>query len=410
MSASGMNSGSCCAIQLRPPSLTETFVYLHPKYVSNLQIKTLYLCFITKNCKHNRSNLQHSCPTPVCGPQYTPPRLIHSTRTWILHSVHTSASQIFLQGDRLGHDLCPNKAVHDHQQSESDPLIQLPSDPLAHFLSEQLQASKPIEDNLLALGKSGRTSELYAVRIMKTGHSLVAKSFHQNDHEWLQNEVAVYKQLQSLQGQVIPVYCGSLRLSQPVISTQGKEFHHLLLLSWSGNSLNRRRQTEPQELALKLKPQLMSAMRDIHKSQVVHGDPERRNILYDQISGRVMLVDFERSRMYSNRPPCDSTKPCQKSRKDGRGRRKLCTYCRDIWVAEDALLVGSPNSSPELEYKEDTANQNHDQARGRTVLKRPRDSVGSDGVVGDISERNDARDDEAPRRYCMRLRGRHSRD
>ncbi|XMA11936.1 hypothetical protein WAI453_004727 [Rhynchosporium graminicola] len=101
-------------------------------------------------------------------------------------------------------------------------------------------------------------------------------------------------------------------------------------------------------------------MTAIHEVQVVRGDPERRNIVFDETSNRIKLVDFERSRIHDDRPPCDPEVSCQNEYKDNKGRKKLCTYCRDSWIAEEALLVGSPSSSPEPDGRKHTPSQGRD--------------------------------------------------
>jgi len=79
---------------------------------------------------------------------------------------------------------------------------------------------------------------------------------------------------------------------------------------------------------------------------VVHGDTERRNFLFDRSTQRFMLVDFERSRLYSDRRPCDLGSPCRKTYRDRKSSRKLCMYCREICTAGEALSYESPNTSP----------------------------------------------------------------
>ncbi|KJX95324.1 serine/threonine protein kinase domain protein [Zymoseptoria brevis] len=255
----------------------------------------------------------------------------YCTHECLLHFVH---------GQGPADTRCPNKAAHGSHRGSSGRIVEL--------LREQLE-SEQSESGMTPLAKGGRTSELYSVRLFGTGHCLLAKTHQQSDYRWLQNEAAVYDRLQSLQGQVVPVFCGVLRLPQAISSARGTEYHHLLLLSWAGDALGCRRQDEPRQLATQLQPQIVSAITAIHEAQVIHGDPERRNIILDETSGRVMIIDFERSRIYSDRPPCDPTGPCQKKHKDKKGRQKPCTYCRDLWVASEALLVGSPPSSTEPE-------------------------------------------------------------
>jgi hypothetical protein len=250
-----------------------------------------------------------------------------------------------LHGEPQSSNRCPNQAAHGYQQAESNRVVQL--------LAEQLKAVKPGRNGLAPLRKSGRSGVLYRVRLFKTGHCLVAKGYQHSDYEWLQNEIAVYDRLRSLQSEVLPVYCGVLRLSDTMISANGRTIQHLLLLSWAGHALGDDRQDrhQYQMMATRLKPQLLSGLKAIHETQVIHGDPERRNMVLDEDSGRLMMVDFERSRMYSGRLPCDPTKTCQKRYRDKKSRQRPCSYCRELRVAEDDLFLGSSSPTPEPTVK-----------------------------------------------------------
>lgn len=236
-------------------------------------------------------------------------------------------------------DHCPNHTAHSDQSLSHDQFLGL--------LQSQLQGDETV--GLTSLGMSGRSGVLYMVRILITGHCLVAKGYRHEDVGWLQNELAVYERLQALQGKFIPVCCGVVDLPKAYKSTESRAVQHLLLLSWAGETLNARGPVIDQfgiDFSA-LEPQLLSGLEQMHEKQVVHGDAERRNMIFDRESQRLMIVDFERSRLYDNRPPCDPTKTCRKQRRDKKGRRTPCMYCRELRVAKEALLVGSPYSTPD---------------------------------------------------------------
>lgn len=196
---------------------------------------------------------------------------------------------------------------------------------------------------------SGRSGVLNMVRNLMTGHCLVAKGYRHEDVGWLQNELAVYERLQALQGKFMPVCCGVVDLPKAYNATESRAVRHLLLLSCAGETSNARGSGIDQ-FGINfpsLEPQLLWGLEQMHEKQVVHGDAERRNMIFDRESQRLMIVDFERSRLYENRPPCVSTKTCQKQRRNKKGGRKPCMYCRELRVAKEALLVGSPYSTPD---------------------------------------------------------------
>jgi len=248
-------------------------------------------------------------------------------------------------------DHCPNHTAHGDQSLSHDQFLGL--------LEFQLQGDETV--GLTSLGMSGRSGVLYMVQIVMTGHCLVAKGYRHEDVGWLQNELAVYERLQALQGKFVPVCCGVVDLPKAYNTTESRAVQHLLLLSWAGETLIARGHIIDQfgiDFSA-LEPQLLSGLEQVHEKQVVHGDAERRNMIFDRGSQRLMMVDFERSRLYDNRPPCDSTKSCQKQRRDKKGRRKPCMYCRELRVAREAVLVGSPYSTPD-NTREATATTNVD--------------------------------------------------
>ncbi|TIA23222.1 hypothetical protein D6C81_03044 [Aureobasidium pullulans] len=226
---------------------------------------------------------------------------------------------------------CPNHTAHGDQSLSHDRFLGL--------LGCQLQGDEPI--GLTSLGMSGRTGPDFRDWSPFSCKRLPTR------RPRLQNELAAYERLRALQGEFIPVCCGAVDLPKAYNTTESRAVQHLLLLSWAGETLNARGSVIDQfgiDFS-SLEPQLLSGLEQMHEKQVVHGDAERRNMIFDRGSQRLMMVDFERSRLYDNRPPCDSTKSCQKQRRDKKGRRKPCMYCRELRVAKEALLVGSPYST-----------------------------------------------------------------
>lgn len=266
--------------------------------------------------------------------------------------------------DRLTIQTCPNQAFHDDQGFATKLFTQL--------LAAQLSSTDSNDSGLTLLGKSGRSGVLYKVHLRQTGHCLVAKSYKNEDLKWLQNELSVYDRLQDLQGIHIPVCCGAFHFQQPVKEAGGRFIQHLLLLSWAGEGLSSGNVDygATQAMEAQVRPQLMSALRQIHEFQVVHGDTERRNFLFDQSAQRFILVDFERSRLYSGRSPCNPDEPCRKTYRDKKGRRKLCMYCREMWAAGEALSYESPGPSPGSSSKASTSAMPEYQAQDGSVLRR----------------------------------------
>ncbi|KZL63821.1 serine threonine protein kinase, partial [Colletotrichum incanum] len=76
-------------------------------------------------------------------------------------------------------------------------------------------------------------------------------------------------------------------------------FEHFLFLSWAGLPLfDYTNQTTKIDIVNKV----AAAYKRIHRLHILHHDAEPRNIMYDQKSGNVMIVDFERAEFRSRRP------------------------------------------------------------------------------------------------------------
>jgi len=255
---------------------------------------------------------------------------------------------------------CPNQTFHDSQDIDKSAL--------ARLFEDQLSSSSFAHNGLTPLGKAGRSGVLYKVHIYQSGHVLVAKGFQSSDFQWLQNEAAVYARLEDFQGHHLPVCCGVVHLQEPLDEAGGRTIQHLLLLSWAGEALSSwtiySEATEPQEA--RLKPRLVSALRQIHDMQVVHGDTVRRNFMFDESTQRFMLIDFERSRLYSGRPPCDPARPCRKRCRDKNGRLRLCMYCREISIAGENLSYESPRISPVIDAMPETRGSTQHQSHIRS--------------------------------------------
>ncbi|KAL6249291.1 hypothetical protein RBB50_004354 [Rhinocladiella similis] len=226
---------------------------------------------------------------------------------------------------------CPNIAAH----LASD----LTMYELGQELAQRMSCPETSKSTVSLLGLTGARGVVMKVLLSKSGYCLIAKGFKDEDNHWLQSEEAAYTRLDSLQGEVLPVCCISFSLSQPLIVADGRQIRHVLLLSYGGIPiLELWAQKQEQSLSQRYLQQLLSSLDRIHASQVVHGDPELRNVLVDPTTDQVMLVDFERSRTYEGRPACHPSSACRKTYKDRRGRKRKCMYCRELEVARCAIL------------------------------------------------------------------------
>lgn len=177
---------------------------------------------------------------------------------------------------------CPN--AQDHGQahmSRSDLRLQIRT---------QLAVDRSRADSCVPLRLYGSRGTLLKIRLKEKGYTLVAKGTESFNKSSLYHEAEMYEHMEGLQGQYVPVCCGIVDLDLPYYC-RGTKLKHLLLLSYAGISLAR--------LKLPIEAfgeKLAKAREALDRLQVVHGDLEPRNMVYDEKKG-LMIIDFERSQI-----------------------------------------------------------------------------------------------------------------
>ncbi|KAL2256946.1 hypothetical protein VTK26DRAFT_865 [Humicola hyalothermophila] len=201
---------------------------------------------------------------------------------------------------------CPNAGKHGSRHINQVDFL--------HSLRAQLAEDRGPDAESTPLYLSGSVGSLFKLRLSAQGYTLVAKGVETGHLGRLSHEKDVYDQLQYLQGNYVPVCLGLIHLVLPYYYNGG-EFKHFLLLSWAGQPLARcidgLDKTRAIDLATK-------AYAELHRLQVLHADAEPRNILYDAISGTLMVVDFERAEL-RGRQPLGLISPNGQDRKRKRG-------------------------------------------------------------------------------------------
>ena len=196
-----------------------------------------------------------------------------------------------LTGSAIYHD-CPNVKQHDSQHISPKQFRRL--------LREQLATDTGDYADSYFLYKHGARGTLMKVCLTSHGYTFVAKCCSAKNQRHLQNERTIYDNLIDLQGDKIPVCLGLLDLEIPYIY-DGVCLEHLLLLSWGGISL-----ADPYRNVQKDDPpvqtfflQAQDIVKALHDRDVLHGDIALRNILLDTRQGKLMLIDFERSKAHT---------------------------------------------------------------------------------------------------------------
>ncbi|KAH8655744.1 hypothetical protein BX600DRAFT_483015 [Xylariales sp. PMI_506] len=152
---------------------------------------------------------------------------------------------------------------------------------------------------------------LFKVRLSSLGYTLVAKGMEDENLPRLRHEAQVYSQLRSIQGKHVPVSVGIVDLELPYycdggcndpdypIRLIGGIYTHFLLLSWAGRPLWEFFHDIGKDSVMDA---VTEAYSDIHENQVVHGDPAIRNLLYDERTKAILIVDFERAALCGRTP------------------------------------------------------------------------------------------------------------
>jgi hypothetical protein len=206
--------------------------------------------------------------------------------------------------------LCPNAALHGQNHLKRSAFLQL--------LSEQLARDRGQDADCCALYIHGARGALLKVCLTSHGYTLVAKGYEARCRKHVLNEAQIYERLEPAQGRYVPVFCGLIDLDVPY-HYDGVELRHLLLMSWAGRSLNALARDDPDPQLRKRCIDLAStALEAVHSLQVLHCDAVPRNIMYDDLTGTVVILDFERSEQYVDEPPrqvLGALSPNRKSKK-----------------------------------------------------------------------------------------------
>lgn len=185
---------------------------------------------------------------------------------------------------------CPNAAAHGGKHISHAAFIQL--------LLQQLTIDKGSNADCCAIGVHGSRGALLKICLTSYGYTFVAKGVKAENLEHLENETQIYNRLDCLQGEYVPVCCGRIDINPPFYY-EGAKLRHLLLMSWAGQSLVAlaREETTSSTFVKHCLELANRALAVIHQQQVFHGDVMPRNMLYDKEAKKLMIVDFERSKL-----------------------------------------------------------------------------------------------------------------
>ncbi|RYP06881.1 hypothetical protein DL765_009337 [Monosporascus sp. GIB2] len=145
---------------------------------------------------------------------------------------------------------------------------------------------------------------LYGSGYLRTANTLVAKGVEKWSPSRLKHEHAIYNRLRPIQGKHVPVCLGLTHLDLPYYY-DGGVFKYFMLLSFGGRPLldwtesARAKAGSSDQLQQLDKTVLVVAAKkafgEMHALGILHGDAEPRNVLYNDQTRNLMIVDFERA-------------------------------------------------------------------------------------------------------------------
>lgn len=202
-------------------------------------------------------------------------------------------------------DACPN--VNAHRAYGAGNHHALGRKSLAKLMLRQL-AENP-DNGCEPLGKQGARGALFRLNLDSYGYSFVAKGTVTAFKAKLKHEGLVYRHLDEVQGELIPVYLGNISLVRPYFLDFRVRIVHMLLISWAGEQA---RKDLVSNLGHNMVEETTRAVTKLRNHGVEHGDVRPPNVLWNPEGRKVMLVDFERSEILKQVPILQEISPNRK--------------------------------------------------------------------------------------------------
>jgi hypothetical protein len=176
---------------------------------------------------------------------------------------------------------CPNWKLHGDQRHSMGP------QEFTRRLHRQLARNR--HHGFEQLHVCGRTGYLIKATLLLHGYTVVIKATTADKQHFIQTEADNYRYLKSLQGKQIPVCLGTFT---PRVSYwyHGQLMEHMMILSWSGSRLQHVINDENSSFFHQERETALAVLRS---HGMVHGDCEWRNMLWDDLGSRLIVIDLE---------------------------------------------------------------------------------------------------------------------
>jgi hypothetical protein len=202
-------------------------------------------------------------------------------------------------------DACPNVSTHRAHGADNHHALGRKS--VAKLMLRQL-AENP-DNGCEPLGKQGARGALFRLTLESYGYTFVAKGTVTAFKAKLKHEGLVYRHLDEVQGELIPVYLGNISLVRPYFLDIGVRIVHMLLMSWAGEQA---REDLMLAMGQDLAVETSGAVTQMLGYGVEHRDVRPPNVLWNPETRNVVLIDFERSEILKQVPVLQETSPNRK--------------------------------------------------------------------------------------------------
>ncbi|KAM3067066.1 hypothetical protein ACMFMG_011739 [Clarireedia jacksonii] len=202
-------------------------------------------------------------------------------------------------------DTCPN--INAHRAHGAGNYHALGRRSLTKLMSRQL-AENP-DNGCKPLGKQGARGALFRLSLESYGYTFVAKGTVAAFIPNLKHEYSVYKHLDNVQGELVPVCLGNISLVRPYFLDLGVRIVHMLLMSWAGDQAQKNLLSD---LGYNIVEETTRAVTKLQYHGVEHGDVRPPNVLWNPEGRKIILIDFERSEILKQIPILQEMSPNRK--------------------------------------------------------------------------------------------------